>query len=95
MTGRASGTESSTAPARAGLVLVSLILVAAVANLNLSVANVALPDMAALMVVVAPRSAKLVTARGARFRYARLALPHRVGARSSCRHGLRDGRSPA
>ncbi|HET6684758.1 MAG TPA: MFS transporter [Gaiella sp.] len=34
------------APARAGLVLVSLILVAAVANLNLSVANVALPDIA-------------------------------------------------
>jgi MFS transporter, DHA2 family, multidrug resistance protein len=31
------------APTRAGLVLVSLILVAAVANLNLSVANVALP----------------------------------------------------
>jgi MFS family permease len=34
------------APTRAGLVLVSLILVAAVANLNLSVANVALPDIA-------------------------------------------------
>ena len=33
------------APARGGLVLVSLILVAAVANLNLSVANVALPDI--------------------------------------------------
>jgi MFS family permease len=33
------------APARAGLVLVSLILVAGVANLNLSVANVALPDI--------------------------------------------------
>jgi MFS transporter, DHA2 family, multidrug resistance protein len=33
----------SAAPKRAGLVLVSLILVAAVANLNLSVANVALP----------------------------------------------------
>jgi DHA2 family multidrug resistance protein-like MFS transporter len=33
------------APSRAGLVLVSLILVAAVANLNLSVANVALPDI--------------------------------------------------
>jgi len=32
-------------PERAGLVLVSLILVAAVANLNLSVANVALPDI--------------------------------------------------
>src|ERR1700747_3402465 len=31
------------APERAGLVLVALILVAAVANLNLSVANVALP----------------------------------------------------
>src|SRR3954468_20324144 len=33
------------APARAGLVLVALILVAGVANLNLSVANVALPDI--------------------------------------------------
>jgi MFS transporter, DHA2 family, multidrug resistance protein len=32
-------------PARAGLVLLALILVAAVANLNLSVANVALPDI--------------------------------------------------
>jgi DHA2 family multidrug resistance protein-like MFS transporter len=35
-----------TAPRRAGLVLVALIMVAAVANLNLSVANVALPDIA-------------------------------------------------
>src|SRR6516162_11825238 len=35
------------APANAGLVLVSLILVAAVANLNLSVANVALPSIGA------------------------------------------------
>jgi MFS family permease len=33
------------APARAGLVLISLIAVAAVANLNLSVANVALPSI--------------------------------------------------
>src|SRR5436190_21585223 len=33
------------APGRAGLVLWTLILVAAVANLNLSVANVALPDI--------------------------------------------------
>jgi MFS family permease len=33
------------APARAGIVLVSLILVAGVANLNLSVANVALPSI--------------------------------------------------
>jgi len=40
-----SGGESATAPARAGLVLVTLILVAAVANLNLSVANVALPEI--------------------------------------------------
>ena len=39
-----AGTEG-VAPARAGLVLVSLILVAAVANLNLSVANVALPSI--------------------------------------------------
>ena len=38
-------TASSTAPPRAGLVLVALILVAGVANLNLSVANVALPSI--------------------------------------------------
>jgi DHA2 family multidrug resistance protein-like MFS transporter len=37
--------ETADAPDRATLVLVSLILVAAVANLNLSVANVALPDI--------------------------------------------------
>jgi EmrB/QacA subfamily drug resistance transporter len=43
----ASGREGADAPARAGLVLVSLILVAAVANLNLSVANVALPSIGA------------------------------------------------
>src|SRR6201991_805298 len=36
-------TVKDTAPQRAGLVLVSLIAVAGVANLNLSVANVALP----------------------------------------------------
>jgi EmrB/QacA subfamily drug resistance transporter len=36
---------TETAPPKAGLVLASLILVAAVANLNLSVANVALPDI--------------------------------------------------
>ncbi len=38
-------TASSTAPPRAGLVLVALILVAGVANVNLSVANVALPTI--------------------------------------------------
>ncbi len=37
--------DVGTAPARAGLVLVALILVAAVANLNLAVANVALPSI--------------------------------------------------
>jgi EmrB/QacA subfamily drug resistance transporter len=37
--------DASTVPARAALVLISLILVAAVANLNLAVANVALPDI--------------------------------------------------
>ena len=37
--------QQRTVPARAGLVLVALILVAAVANLNLAVANVALPDI--------------------------------------------------
>ena len=43
--GGAGAMAESTAPDRAGLVLGSLILVAAVANLNLSVANVALPDI--------------------------------------------------
>jgi MFS transporter, DHA2 family, multidrug resistance protein len=38
--------NSSTSPERSGLVLISLILVAAVANLNLAVANVALPSIA-------------------------------------------------
>jgi DHA2 family multidrug resistance protein-like MFS transporter len=37
--------QGGEAPARAGLVLCALILVAGVANLNLSVANVALPDI--------------------------------------------------
>ena len=40
-----AGAESAAQPARAGLVLISLIAVAAVANLNLSVANVALPSI--------------------------------------------------
>jgi DHA2 family multidrug resistance protein-like MFS transporter len=39
--------ENGAAPARAGLVLITLILVAAVANLNLAVANVALPSIGA------------------------------------------------
>jgi MFS transporter, DHA2 family, multidrug resistance protein len=42
---QSSGPDTSTGPSRAGLVLISLILVAAVANLNLAVANVALPDI--------------------------------------------------
>jgi DHA2 family multidrug resistance protein-like MFS transporter len=37
--------DASQAPARAGLVLVTLILVASIANLNLAVANVALPSI--------------------------------------------------
>lgn len=41
-----STTVPSAGPARAGLVLTTLILVAAVANLNLAVANVALPSIA-------------------------------------------------
>src|SRR5512132_601966 len=44
--GRAtSPVQTSTAPERGPLVLLALILVAAVANLNLAVANVALPDI--------------------------------------------------
>src|SRR5262249_1796608 len=41
----APAVETSRAPERAPLVLLALILVAAVANLNLAVANVALPDI--------------------------------------------------
>src|SRR5215472_18906618 len=41
----ATAVDTSSAPARAPLVLLALILVAAVANLNLAVANVALPDI--------------------------------------------------
>jgi DHA2 family multidrug resistance protein-like MFS transporter len=40
-----SNAEPASAPARGQLVLLALILVAAVANLNLAVANVALPDI--------------------------------------------------
>jgi MFS transporter, DHA2 family, multidrug resistance protein len=43
--GSAPAVASSSAPRRSALVLGSLILVAAVANLNLAVANVALPDI--------------------------------------------------
>ncbi|MBS1880836.1 MAG: MFS transporter [Actinobacteria bacterium] len=41
----AGGSEPGASPARAGAVLATLIAVAGVANLNLSVANVALPDI--------------------------------------------------
>jgi EmrB/QacA subfamily drug resistance transporter len=41
----AAPAEANEAPERAGLVLAALIIVAGVANLNLSVANVALPDI--------------------------------------------------
>src|SRR5215218_2966169 len=45
MTAAPAREEASTAPARAGLVLGALIAVAAVANLGLAVANVALPSI--------------------------------------------------
>jgi EmrB/QacA subfamily drug resistance transporter len=44
-TGVAVADDKGTGPANAGLALGALVLVAAVANLNLSVANVALPDI--------------------------------------------------
>ena len=43
--GARTADDASSAPDRAGIVLISLIVVAGVANLNLSVANVALPDI--------------------------------------------------
>ena len=45
MTERSEVKAAASGPPNARTVLVSLILVAAVANLNLSVANVALPDI--------------------------------------------------
>src|SRR4051812_48638117 len=45
MTDTPPRSEPGASPARAGLVLIALIVVAGVANLNLSVANVALPDI--------------------------------------------------
>jgi EmrB/QacA subfamily drug resistance transporter len=45
MTEQSPTTAGATAPARAGLVLTALILAAGVANLNLAVANVALPTI--------------------------------------------------
>ena len=43
--GAPTADDASSVPDRAGIVLISLIVVAGVANLNLSVANVALPDI--------------------------------------------------
>ena len=43
--GEPGGAGAGTAPRQASLVLLALIVVAAVANLNLTVANVALPDI--------------------------------------------------
>ena len=43
----AEGVQAGSGPERGGIVLASLIVVAAVANLNLSVANVALPSIGA------------------------------------------------
>ncbi len=48
--------DTSTAPEGAGLVLLALILVAAVANLNLAVANVALPSIGAAFDASRPAS---------------------------------------
>lgn len=45
--GQAGGTTPTDAPARAGIVLIALIVGALVCNINLSVANVALPDISA------------------------------------------------
>ena len=44
-TGTSAPAGTDAAPRRAGLVLTALILVAAIANLNLLVASVALPDI--------------------------------------------------
>ncbi len=43
--GAAAGTTAGTGPARGGIVLAALILASGVANLNLSIANVALPSI--------------------------------------------------
>ena len=81
---QAAGNTPSDAgnPAGGGLILASLIIVAAVANLNLSVANVALPSIGAGVRRIADRARP----RGGRL----LARPRRVGPVARCaRRSLR------
>ena len=87
--------DASTAPERAGLVLVALILVAAVANLNLSVANVALPDIGkhfdssqTTLDLIAVGYSLGLAVLGALARRAR--RPLRPQADAPARHGARD-----
>ncbi len=83
------------APARAGLVLGTLILVAAVANLNLAVANVALPSIGAAFdssqTTLEPhRRGLLARARGLRAVARRARRPVRTQAHADPRDGLGD-----
>ena len=102
--------ERTSAPPRSGAVLVSLILVAAVANLNLAVANVALPDIGkafdasqtALNLVAVDYSLGLAAsvlylgALGDRYgRKLLLVLAHRLGPGPARRHGVGDRRPAA
>ena len=95
-----SEAADAAAPGRAGLVLVSLILVAAVANLNLAVANVALPSIgkafdASQTALESRRRRLLARPRriGALLRRAR--RPLRAQADAGARHGAVDPRLPA
>ena len=84
----AGGTaEASTSPARAGLVLLSLILVAAVANLNLAVANVALPEIGQAF----DSSQTTLEPRGGRL----LPRPGRIGALPRCGRRPLRAQAPA
>jgi hypothetical protein len=83
---RAAGAGTSTAPEGSGLVLVSLILVAAVAGLNRSVATVRLPEIGK----VAVADGCFLVHPGRPPVDASIALAAQVApSRGSCRGGVR------
>ena len=96
----AAAAEAGTVPQQPGLVLLALILVAAVANLNLAVANVALPSIGAAfdasqtsLNLIAVGYSLGLAALGAVLRRAR--RPIRPQDDADPRHGAGDSVQPA
>ena len=98
--GQTQRAASSTVPANAGRVLLALILVAAVANLNLAVANVALPSIGkafdSSQTDARPHRGRLLARPGGVGALPRRARrPLRPQADADPRHGAVDPRVPA